>query len=384
MKIVEIKGANFVNKGAELMLKSVIQQLREKYKNNVLFVTDYNTGEFRDRANLGLLQKFLLPKVGQKISNIIAGFIPRTLLDRYGVLKEKDIDIIIDCSGFAYSDQWGSKAALKMEESCKRWVKQDKKIILLPQAFGPYNNEVTKNAMKNIFDLADLVFVRDEISLKHVESLGGNKSNIHRYPDFTNIVMTNKSNTNYEDLKNRPCIVTNYRMIDKGSSSSAYFEFLKISLEYLIEKGHNPFFLIHDTGKDKEIVDKLNKELSRELQIVEEYDALKIKEILSLPNLLISSRFHGLVSSLSQGVPCIASGWSHKYDELFRDYGCEEMVIKLDESKEEIIEKIDKLINETDYQELKNRIIENAAKQKNLTYDMWKRVFEEIDSREVV
>ncbi|QTC40488.1 polysaccharide pyruvyl transferase family protein [Bacillus sp. V3] len=384
MKIVEIKGANFVNKGAELMLNSVILQLKEQYKDNVLFVTDYNTGDFRDRANLGLLQKFLLPKVGQNISNIIAGFIPKPLLGRYGVLKEKDIDIIIDCSGFAYSDQWGSKAALKMEKSCKRWVKQGKKIILLPQAFGPYNNEVTKNAMKNIFDLADLVFVRDEISLKHVESLVGNKSNIHRYPDFTNIVIKNYQNVNYQELKNRPCIVTNYRMIDKGKSSTAYIEFLKVSIEYLIENGHNPFFLIHDTGKDKEIVDKLNQQLSKELQIVEEYDALKIKEILGLPNLLISSRFHGLVSSLSQGVPCIASGWSHKYDELFKDYGCEEMVVKLDESKEEIIKKLDKLINETNYQELKNRIIKNAATQKNLTYEMWERVFKEIESKEVV
>src|SRR5690606_14730126 len=36
--------------------------------------------------------------------------------------------------------------------------------------------------------------------------------------------------------------------------------------------------------------------------------------------LIVGSRFHALVSALSQNIPSIALGWSHKYKTLFSEF----------------------------------------------------------------
>ena len=53
-------------------------------------------------------------------------------------------------------------------------------------------------------------------------------------------------------------------------------------------------------------------------------------EILALADVLhmaVVSRFHAMVGCLSQGVPVVVVGWSHKYREVMRAFGMEEHVV---------------------------------------------------------
>jgi polysaccharide pyruvyl transferase WcaK-like protein len=49
--------------------------------------------------------------------------------------------------------------------------------------------------------------------------------------------------------------------------------------------------------------------------------AADARSIIGRCEYLVGSRFHALVFALSQGVPCTALGWSHKYEELMSQFG---------------------------------------------------------------
>ena len=45
------------------------------------------------------------------------------------------------------------------------------------------------------------------------------------------------------------------------------------------------------------------------------------KAVIARAKLVVSSRFHGVVSGLVEGVPTLSTSWSHKYDELLKEHG---------------------------------------------------------------
>ena len=57
----------------------------------------------------------------------------------------------------------------------------------------------------------------------------------------------------------------------------------------------------------------------------------KLKALISTAYLCVTSRFHGVASALNSCVPCLATSWSHKYEELFRDYGMTDCVLDLND-----------------------------------------------------
>jgi len=93
----------------------------------------------------------------------------------------------------------------------------------------------------------------------------------------------------------------------------------------------------------------------------------------------LGSRFHGLVSALSQGVPALATGWSHKYQMLFEDYGIPEGMLKVGASDAEIERKVAWITD--DREQIQTELKARAEHLKAQSEQMWQQVFEVIDQR---
>lgn len=379
--IIELRGVNFINKGAELMLYAVLQ--RYKASNNVKVVANLRCGSFKQRTEAGLdnlawIDIARAPFVSKVIDHFF-GLVPQKTRRSFSIFRDNEVDAVLDASGFAFSDQRGIYPSINMAKWTKRWKSQGKKVILLPQAFGPFENKIIRNSVLKIMENADLVFARDKVSYNYLTDIHGASDRLKLAPDFTNLVVGQMPD--YWDISKRMvCIIPNYRMIDKTPDNvkASYIPFLEICSRYLLDQGITPFVLIHETNQDYQLAEELQKRLNKELLIIREDNPLYVKGIISSCFAVISSRFHGLVNSLSQGVPCLATGWSHKYQMLLEDYQCPECVVSTPSKSDEIIDKISMIISEPTRTQIINQLQSSGSTLKRLSMDMWTEVEKEI------
>jgi len=381
--LIEIRKAGFVNKGAELMLYAALDKLKEHFPEaQFVMAPNAKSAPYLKRAELGLFQKAWYRYKRIQFGNL-AGFVPQKIRNLYGVVMDKEVDVVIDAAGFSYSDQWGKNSTKELANSCERWKKNGAKVVLLPQAFGPFKHSGNKKNIRKVVGLANLVFAREQVSYDYlVEAVGQNHSNVQIAPDFTNI-LEGILPKEFDKESHRFCIVPNYRMIDKTdkTSSEAYIPFMAKCTQYALENDQKPFLLVHEGEKDYWLARQISEAVNNEVPIIRESNPLKIKGILGACEGTIGSRFHGLVSALSQGVPSLATGWSHKYKMLFDDYEFGEGLLGVNASDQEIKQKINLIIEPESKKNIQARISERSDILKRQTEEMWDKVIATINDK---
>lgn len=380
--IIEIRRAGFINKGAELMLHAILNKLRDRYPDAVLVVSPTSkkgSQPFAEFTRLGMFPKASLWRNGIQWGDL-ACFLPKKLREMYGLILDREIDFVIDAAGFSYSDQWGVETSKELAASSKRWKKQGTKVILMPQAFGPFRNKDIQHYVKEWVKNVDLVYAREIDSYNHLVGIVGENEKIRIAPDFTNLI-AGVVPENHDVANLKVALVPNCRMIDKTGKQEgqAYLPFMVSCAEYLVEKNAKPFILVHEGEADAALAEQISQAVGG-IPIVKEADPLKIKGILGVCDATIGSRFHGLVSALSQGVPSLAAGWSHKYVRLLEDYGFPDGVISVLEDGNTLKAKIDMLLGVSDAG-LRERLLKSSEELKAKSMYVWDSVFAEIDQK---
>jgi polysaccharide pyruvyl transferase WcaK-like protein len=374
--IIELRGVEFVNKGAELMLEAIISKVKENYPDAVFSMEASPRSPISKLRKRGILVINNFSIKGVPVGKLL-NFLPKSLRNSLGYVSEKDISIVLDGSGFAFGDKWGArKAGKRCANHIEKWKIEGKKIVLLPQAFGPFSNENLISMMKKIVGNADLIFARDRISFEYLNEIDGKNDRIKLFPDFTNLVK-GKVSKQKMDFERSVAIIPNQKMMDTTDNEQnlAYPKFLKIMVEMIQKKGITPFFLIHESQMDREIAEKIVIELKNPIQIIEVEDPLEVKGIIGGSYAVITSRFHGLVSALSQSIPCLATGWSHKYEMLFEDYNYPEGLCQVIGNSEYMDEKLSLILEKDKREKLILNLTTKSKEQKELTQKMWEMIF---------
>ena len=365
-----IRGAGFENKGAEAMLRVVQRELSARIP-SVSFQAVVKPLEAYSTYCSGIAPLYYEPSLRMQILRMfpLVSKIPEFLLSKknpefaraikvntkaaYEINAIESIDAVVDVSGFSYSDSWGVggfKYAWPWLEYCQL---KKKPYIFLPQAWGPFRKEDVADWANKLSQVADMIVSRDDESSKHLAQLQKNPVlEVRQCSDIAFRFQGAPSFVGNDILNslgisgNRPVIglVPNMRIYERttgNGASNLYVKLLIALANHCIEVLGVDVLLAPNEIKvpgiqeadDRflcGIVSAHIREAKHCFTLRDYYSSETVKSILGQVDLLIASRFHSLVFALSQGIPVLALGWSHKYYELLRPFGLEEYVVDYD------------------------------------------------------
>jgi colanic acid/amylovoran biosynthesis protein len=363
-----VVGTSTKNKGAELMHAAIQQELEQT--GDVRAVVQSNFGTPADRLRYGAdahvaPDRFKRDRLWRKL-------MPGSLRGALGLAWDDDVDAVIDASGFAFSDQLGAPRIRKAAEEFARWRRQGKRIVLLPQALGPFEQPEIASAMRSICQSASLIYAREKTSYEHLQKVAPDSSNLRLAPDFTCLVGRQTS-----ALCDAPeggfCIVPNVRMVTNTDPSVAagYEDFLRCVIQRFQSKDVATWILVHDRG-DFELARRLADSLEKQPTIWHYDDARTLKTALGRAEMVLASRFHALVSALSLGVPAVATSWSFKYQELMSDFGVPDHLVEVTGDREDVLGQFDGAWRARE--QTSQALHERAAALRARARDMWREV----------
>ncbi|WP_340106378.1 polysaccharide pyruvyl transferase family protein [Rhodohalobacter sp. 8-1] len=385
MKSVEILGPVLKNKGDELTLRAVAERIEPHYalsistdlkirgQNNLPELSQLTSmpskneiGEiFRRRS----FSKFL--SVAKR--GIILPLLPQMTLRKLGYIKARHRVALLDCSGYAYGDKWPPKRMIERAEYYKKLREKGIKLILMPQALGPFEDPEIRKHAKILLELFDFIFPREAISANYILELGIDSAKFEICPDVTHL-LEGPQPSNSDIWSKRVAIVPNARMQDKTDAKIAnqYIDFLVKCIQTVRANDLEPVIILHEVNDDN-LVKKLINQLDNDIKVFNE-DGIISKGYLGSCYANIGFRYHSLVSSLSQATPSLASSWAHKYEELFDAYDCLEYLISPNLSNKKITDKVNEFLAPEKNKQLRDKLQIHATKQKKEVENMWQRV----------
>ena len=383
--VVLIDSVSFINKGAELMLCSIVAQIRILSPESIIVVHNHVYNQNAAYCVQNNIYPLYPPKSGlKKIRYEIA---VNYLIRKPCFITPDKVDVILDAAGLHYSDHH-IKPNMKnvcgkdsyteyLNDYYAQFSKPNCKLILLPQMFGPFENKESIQAAKYAYSRADLIIARDQLSYNYLKSILHSTDKLLMYPDFTCLLHVDGQSKLSFPSKQYILIAPNSRMLDKTDKHIAetYKSFLITVLEFLLEKGENVYLLNHEGSDDERLLYELNTRLSKSLPVLTNLSAIEVKYLIANSKMLISSRFHGVVSGLSQGVPTFCTSWSHKYQELLKDYKCSKNLLDVLDVDNSLMILADALKSPSKYTPNKNCITHFETQ----TREMWKMIFDAIN-----
>lgn len=219
-----------------------------------------------------------------------------------------------------------------------------KPTILYTQSIGPFSNKLEELMIKNTLNNdVEASIIREDKSIELLKKIGVNR-NIYRSID-SGFAFSSKGNKYdirklLEIDKNRFIVGITARNWLPTEDQSNYELSLSQTIRHIVNKYNASVVMIPQVtaefhGDDDRMVHNRIYEKVQDLKNVyvinEKLDHYQIKAAYDSLDLVIGTRFHSVIFSLTSYVPAIAIEYEHKTGGIMKDLGLEKWVIKIEE-----------------------------------------------------
>jgi polysaccharide pyruvyl transferase WcaK-like protein len=245
-------------------------------------------------------------------------------------------DAILFCNGYIFGDPWREAWIARIASSFSQMRRRGVKIALMPASFGPFEDKAKAALVANIVDSSHLVFARDKMSYNYIAGLRPGNDKVISSVDYTGILNDIPAFfTGSDSAHGRIAIIPNVKIREKFGEEieDKYVNYLaEISQRARDHYNLQVEVVVHTRGKDDNVAKRVADRCG--IDNIVRGDPLEIRKFVGASKFVVTSRFHGLKNALSQNVPALALGWSHKYDELMRTYGMEPFSVNVLENSD--------------------------------------------------
>lgn len=372
MKTFIITGIQMRNKGAQAMFLSLSYSLKSIYGECEVigFASKYDDPEqytfpllpyddfTRPALRYGLYKvPFLVP-----IATGIVGYLRKSDKWRNKITDMKKAlqraDAIFDASGYTLGSGWPKQSGRMLLDTIRIARRFNKKIILMPQSFGPFDwgekddsdfiDEVKKELTYPL-----KIYVREcegyecltSLGLQNVELSADMVIREKIFPSASQISTRHRDVKEYYPAPNSVGFIINKNVFRIGDASAVIVLYAKM-LQRLLENGENVYILntsTADTDLVKQVLGKVRN--SQKVQVISgEFSSPELIDILARFKYVVASRYHSVVFAYRSGVPAVVLGWASKYTDLAALFQQQDYVFDIrSTTAAEILDGVDKM-----------------------------------------
>jgi len=269
--------------------------------------------------------------------------------------------------GDSFSDIYGMRRFIL--GFLRKWLVllYGKKLIMLPQTYGPFNRRITRILAKRILGHAQTIFSRDKEGVEYLRQIlnGRAASKIRFSPDVAFVLdprppaeLQIEPDTN---LRARGSTVVGlnisgllynggYTRDNMFGLRADYRALVRHVAERLLEQDGTVLLLVphvfppaemeveSDPVACRQVFEELrDKYGDRVFLAAGQYNHNEIKYIIGLCDFFLGSRMHACIAALSQGIPAVGLAYSKKFRGVFETVGMGSWVVNLQENDENVV-----------------------------------------------
>ena len=287
----------------------------------------------------------------------------------------RNCDLMVDISGYGLGTNWGIANCKKYLDHIEFAKMFDIPLYILPQSFGPFSFcdtkwEETQCRIASLLPYAKVIYARekagfdaltDAFHLTNVE-LGDDIVLCAKDFDINSVVDTVSDHDIPVISPGSVALIPNQRLLTNIGREPIYS--LYKSIISLLLKKHKKVYLMTHASSDREICLCIKKMFDNEEKVEFldcDYECYEMNELIKQFDYLVASRYHSIIHALKNKVPCLALGWSEKYDVLMQRFDLNQYSVNLKSgfTEESILQMLESL---EDYYSVISSKIENRLK----------------------